>query len=263
MVRDFFVRGGLLLTMSIAVIVFTSCATTTPRIPGDAMKAIRSVEIHIGHPQRPLVYQRAVKGAKTGAVVAGMVGILVAEMVSLGVNTQWEGPGNEITQKLDGYDHMAALEKELAVYFDRAGVEYTIHRSEALSDIFARPEKIEEILETSTADAVIMLAYDYRLEQGFDVHLLGVSEVYAVSEKARRFADDRKVIVNRLLDHVEPLENDTFRGKTPEQLADAIIASDGIVIRQNLGKASKKAAASVASLLGIDHLAPGEQYTMR
>ena len=262
--HEFWVKGYRLFIVFFITVIFISCATTTPRVSDDAMQAIKSVEIYIGHPQQPLVYQRAVKGAKTGAVIAGMVGILVAEVVSVGVNTRWEEPGRKVVQKLSDYDHMAALENEIRPYFDKAGVSYTIHRSEALSDIFTRHEKIEDIIENSTADAIVVLAYDYRLQQGFDVHLSGVSEVYAVSENAQRFADERHVIVNRLLDHVELLEKDQMEEETPEQLAEAIIASDAVVIRQGLAKASKKAAASVASLLGMDTtVSRGEKYSMR
>lgn len=261
--HEFLVKGYRLFIVFLITVIFISCATTTARVSDDAMQAIKSVEIYIGHPQQPLVYQRAVKGAKTGAVIAGMVGILVAEVVSVGVNTRWEEPGNKVVQNLSDFDHVAALENEIKTYFDRAGVSYSIHRSEALNDIFTRYEKIEDIIENSTADAIVVLSYDYRLQQGFDVHLSGVSEVYAVSENAQRYADERNVIVNRLLDHVELLGKGKVEGETPEQLANAIIASDAAVIRHGLTKASKKAAESVATLLGMDSLVSGEKYSMR
>jgi|GEM_PF-4461698 len=263
--HDFFSKGYRLAFMFFFTVAFISCATTTQRVSEDAMQAIKTVEIYIGHPQQPLVYQRAVKGARTGAVIAGMVGILIAEAVSMGVNTQWEGPGNKVVQSLSDFDHMALLENDLKQTFDKAGIGVTIHRSKALSDIFTRPEKIEEILEDSTADAVVVLSYDYRLRQGFDVQLLGASEVYAVSEQALRFADERKLIVNRLLDNVELVEKEQFDAKTPDQLANAIIASDAEVIREGLTNSSKKVAASVASLLGVNMpvSSVGEKYTMR
>jgi hypothetical protein len=263
LMQVFFAKWCRLFVVFFISVFFISCATTTTRVSEDAMQAISSVDVYIGHPQQPLVYQRAVKGAKTGAVIAGMMGILVAEVISMGVNSRWEASGQKVAQDLSDYDHIAALEYEIRSYFDSAGVGYRIHRSPALNDVFARPEKIEEILEASTADAVVVLSYNYQLQQGFNLQLSGLSEVYAVSEEAQRFADERKVIVNRMLDHIELLEKDSLEGETPEQLAEAIIDSDSAIIRQSLSNAGKQAAASVATLLGIESLGGGEKYSMR
>jgi len=236
-------------------ITFISCVSVTPSIPANAMESAQTVDIYIGHPQHPLVYQRQAKGAKTGALIAGVLGILVAETISRSTHKKWEEPGRRIAAHLKGLDHAAQLEELLRQNLDQTEIKYNIYRVDELHDIFQRNEVIKNILESTKADIVIALSYDYSLQQGFDLHISGHSEAYAASDLTEQFADTKQRIVYRLLDDMVFMEDGHFTAVSPDEMADVIIEADARVVSEQLDNATQRVAAEVISLLG--HSAAG------
>jgi len=231
-------------------VTFISCASISPSIPSNALQAVKRVDIYVGHPRVPLVYQRQVKGAKAGAMLGGLVGILVAETISRSTNTKWEESGKRIAAHLEHLDHINLLEQDLNKGLARSGVEYNIHRVDELHDLFQRDEIIENILQFSEADIVVVLSYDYLLQQGFDLHVSGHSEIYAVSDYMRRFADSNNRIVYRLIDDTFLLDKHVPGAGTPESIASILMDAETTSLNQQLELASQHVSTEVIAMMG-------------